>query len=103
MKLIAKRSFRNPGRQIKLDKYEVNEDHIHQGAVFEIGTAAKYEGLNRTDQELVAQLNLADCIADATDANIVKQVEKKVAVAAQLSAPTEARNLLKVKRAEATA
>lgn len=79
MKLIAKRNFRNPGRQIKLERHEFNEDHIHKGAVFEIGGNKPYEALNGSDQKLVMELNFADCIGDASNPEIVKAVQKELA------------------------
>lgn len=102
MKLIAKRNFRNPGRQIKLDKHEFNEDHIHKGAIFEIGGNKAFEALNKTDQELVVALNAADCLGDASNPEIVKAIQKElVQDVARLEIPTH--NLLKPTKASAQA
>lgn len=77
MQLIAIRNFRNPGRALEIEE-PVAPDHVHKGAIFEIGGKAPFDKLNRTDKELVVQLNAAQCIADATDEKIVKAVRAEL-------------------------
>jgi len=71
MKLIAKRSFKNPGRKIQLDK-PLHPDHVHKGACFEIGGAVAFDALPDADRKMIALSNQADCLAEPTAANIAR-------------------------------
>lgn len=70
MKLIALRDFRNPNpKQIKIDD-ALNENHIHNGARFEIDETER--------PELVATLNVANAIGDATNAETCRAIDAEV-------------------------
>lgn len=87
MLLIAKRDFRNPQRAIKIEGAK-HPDHIHQGATFEIGGKADYDALNPQDKQLVALLNAADCIGDASDRKIVGKVQAAISEREKAEAST---------------
>lgn len=77
MKLIANKDFANiPGNAIKLPNYvkgadgQPLENHIHKGAQFEVGTAAKFEQLGATDKVLVSQLMVSRSVLAADEANV---------------------------------
>jgi hypothetical protein len=73
MKLLAKRSFKNPQGQIVLEK-PIHPNHVHKGAIFTVGAEENtpYEKLGREERYLVALLNDADCLGEATLENIAK-------------------------------
>ena len=90
MKLIATKDFRNvQALRLKSDDGEslvkdaVHADHVHKGAVFDIGSAKDLEGLRKADRptaEIVAQLIVAGVVADANDAKAVQAVREELAV-----------------------
>jgi hypothetical protein len=78
MLLIAKRSFRNPGRVLEIENHQ-HPDHVHKGAIFSIGTEkATFKELSPQDKTLVLQLNAAQCVADATDKKVLEAVKAEV-------------------------
>ena len=93
MKLIATRSFRNvPSLRLKEDgKTTISDakhnDHIHRGAVFEIGDTnlklnnADLQKLRKSDSaaaEVVALLVHAEAVADANDPEAVAKVKAAI-------------------------
>jgi hypothetical protein len=78
MDLIATRSFRNVpfkdfGRITVPNA--LHDDHVHKGAIFEIGTAETLKGLAKEDQkaaELTARLLMAKCVEPATPETIAR-------------------------------
>ena len=56
----------------------VRTDHIHKGAIFEIGSATEFKDLSPSEKTLVAQLATAKKIAEATP-QTVERVNKEVA------------------------
>lgn len=82
MKLIALRDFTNvKGLGLKV-KDQQHDNHIHEGAEFEIGTSATLKELEEADPakaRTVAQLIYAGCVGDATDAAVVKRVKENAA------------------------
>ena len=110
MKWIAKRDFlRTPELQdITLtgacegaSKDAPHADHIHEGALFEYGTAKDEAQLRDPKfrdpkRELIAQLRYSGCIGDASDEIVVRKVVENVklnkareATAAKLAAAAD--------------
>ncbi len=80
MKLIALRAFRNT-HGFDLNKDGVISDHEHhipKGARFDIGGAKPFEELNKAEQRLVAELNTAKCVGDASDTKLVAKIAAEV-------------------------
>ncbi|MGD0258967.1 MAG: hypothetical protein ABSD29_03990 [Verrucomicrobiota bacterium] len=74
MKFIATHSFRNVGGKIKVEN-ALHPEHIHKGAIFEIGTEPTLKALAKADHkngELAARLLMALCVVEATVENIAK-------------------------------
>jgi hypothetical protein len=73
MKLIAKKSFKNPSRQIVLEN-PIHPDHVHKGVIFIIGAeeGTPFAALTREEKHLVTLLNNADCLGEPTSENILK-------------------------------
>ena len=93
MKLIALKSFRNVA-SLRLREEDgaskvdgsIHSDHVHKGAVFDVGAAKDLDGLRKADRpsaEIVAQLFIAGCIGDATDAKTVQAVKDELAAEAR--------------------
>lgn len=90
MKLIATKDFRNvQALRLKSDdgdslvKDAIHADHVHKGAVFEIGSGKDLDALKKIDRptaEIVAQLIVAGVVADANDAKAVQAVRDEIAV-----------------------
>lgn len=99
MLVIAKRDFRNPGRQLEL-KDAVHPDHVHMGAVFQFGAKLEtpLKELKPAERELIIQLAAADCLSDGTDEKVVKEIQaavkerdgREARQAARLAAPVKA-------------
>lgn len=95
MKLIATRDIRNvPALRLKDENGQtvinspLNDEHIHRGSVFEIGTPnlrlnnADLLKMRKTDAaaaETVSMLVHAECVADALDEKAVKAVKDAIA------------------------
>lgn len=80
MKLIATKDFsRVPALDFIDLPDRIHENHIHKGATFDVGKAAKFTDLNKTDQQLVAGLVHAGCVGDASDEKVVKAVQAEIA------------------------
>lgn len=87
MKFICTSDFPNPqGEVIKLtgDQKHLTDangkelkNHIHEGAVFNIGSATEFAQLSPSEKTLVAQLKTSGKITEATDA-AVKRITEKV-------------------------
>ena len=74
MEFIATCSFRNVGGKIKIEN-ALNPEHVHKGAIFDIGTAETLKGLAKEDQktaELAARLIMAKCAEPATPETIAR-------------------------------
>lgn len=83
MKFIALKDFAKvKGMECITITEPIHPNHIHEGAEFEIGTAATLEKLKEGEPEkakLAAQLIRAECIGDAGDAGVRKKVEASLA------------------------
>jgi hypothetical protein len=82
MQFIALRDFAKVpliAKHIDLGDQTRHPNAIHKGAVFNIGKRDKFKELQQEEKELVAQLILARCIADAGDPKIVKAVQDEIA------------------------
>lgn len=89
MKLIALRDFRNVA-QLRLKdgddsivKDAVHDDHVHKGAVFEIGKEQSLEALRKKDlpsAQIVAHLIASGAVGDASDNKLVEKVGTEIAV-----------------------
>lgn len=87
MKYICTTDFPNPQgnpivlgdsqKHVIVDGKELKQ-HIHKGAIFNIGTATEYKDLSPTEKELVAHLMVSGKIAEATDAT-VKRIKAEAA------------------------
>ena len=77
MKLIALSDFRNT-HEIEIEN-PIHEKHVHMGAIFSIGGDLPLEKMKQEDRLLVAALNAAGRIGDATNPETVKAVQAKVA------------------------
>jgi hypothetical protein len=74
MKFIATHGFRNVAEKIKVENAQ-HPEHVHKGAIFEIGTAETLKGLAKEDQkaaELAARLLMAKCVEPATPEAIAR-------------------------------
>ena len=90
MKLIAIKDFRNVQLlRLKSDdgdslvKDAIHADHVHKGAVFDIGAGKDLDALKKSDRptaELVAQLIVAGVVAEANDEKAVKAVKEEIAL-----------------------
>ena len=69
----------------------VRTDHIHKGAIFNIGTASEFKDLSPAEKMLVAQLATAKKIAEATT-QTVERVNKEVAAEKALAERDAARD-----------
>ncbi len=79
MKLIALKDFRNvPGLELKIADAE-HDNHVHKGAIFDIGNGKTLKDCSKADQVTVAQLTVAGCVGDGTDAKLIKAIEEEVA------------------------
>jgi hypothetical protein len=78
MKLLATRSFANPKRQLQIENAQ-HPDHVHKGAIFDIGGDVPIKKMRREDAELIGRLSLAKCVAEPSPENIAK-VEAELAV-----------------------
>jgi hypothetical protein len=82
MQFIALRDFLKVplmDKMIDLGEQAKHPKMIHKGAIFDIGKRDKMKDLQQNEKELVAQLVLARCIADAGDPKIVKAVQDEIA------------------------
>src|SRR5258708_23097506 len=82
MKLIATRDFfRVPAlKNIKVEGGPpIHQNQIHKGARFEIGEGAKLSDLTEQEKQLVGLLSYANCIGDATNAEVLKSVGDDIA------------------------
>lgn len=73
----------------------IHEDHIHMGAIFELGSVKNQAELQRgKDDEcnLINLLRYSGCIADASNAEEVANIELKVATEAKRVAEQKKRN-----------
>lgn len=80
MQLIALRDiYRTPSMGDIQIEGQLNERHIHKGAVFSIGTADSLKKLLPEERLLVAQLVVSKAVGDATDPKVVKAVQDELA------------------------
>lgn len=98
MKLIALKDFRNvPALRLTDDGKStvdkaVHDEHIHKGAVFDIGAGKTLDELRKSDRptaEIVAQLVVAGCVGEANDAKVVAAVKEDLAQDSRRQATAE--------------
>ncbi|MDB6023113.1 MAG: hypothetical protein JWQ04_2970 [Pedosphaera sp.] len=68
---------------------------IHRGAIFELGKAANEAELQKgkdPQKALIAQLRVAGCMGDASDAEVVARIESEIATDAKREAAHAAMN-----------
>lgn len=73
----------------------LHDNHIHKGAIFELGTSKDESELrtkNDPKRKLIAQLRYAGCISDASDKDCVKRIEEDIATDIKRNAEVEKRN-----------
>lgn len=84
MKLIARKDFRNNVGLKIADP--LHDHHVHKGATFEM------DEKDADQEQTIALLNAAGCIADATNEKAVKAIQAEVAAdakKAKQSSPTQ--------------
>lgn len=74
----------------------LHANHIHKGAIFELGTSQNEAELQTKKgdpkRRLIAQLRYAGCISDASDKECVKRIEEDIAIDNKRNAEVEKRN-----------
>jgi hypothetical protein len=76
-------------------KSSVHDNHIHIGAIFELGssqTEAELEKGKDPQRQLIAQLRVAGCISNAADKEEVTAIEIAIATEKKRLATVEARS-----------
>ena len=91
MKYICTNPFPNPpgkpiviadikddSGKVVVKQSAIHPDHVHKGAIFNIGTASEFKDLSPAERTLVAQLAVSKKISEATP-QTVERVNKEVA------------------------
>lgn len=93
MKLVAASDFRNTANLEIEDA--LHPAHVHKGARFTIGAELPVEKLNAGDKRLLAELNAAGRVVEASNTKAVEQIDAEV--------KTEEARLKKLAKAEKAA
>lgn len=84
MKLVSTSNFRNPQPGKITVAGALHPQHIHKGARFEIGGDAPFDKVEPDDKRLVTLLNTAGRIVEASQVELVAQIDAEVSFAAKL-------------------